>query len=301
MSIVTEISRLKSAKSAIAAAIAGKGVTVPDGTMLDGMADLIAGIEAGGGDVIVKAFETQPLKNEIIKKYIVPTINIAYSSAYTSSSAKLSITFTYGNSGDTHLAVFALRGYAEMPAIPDNWECIKWVPPVAGNINVQSLLLLRHIVTDSEQGESATISISVMNNFTYSRHYGIVLNLGDTSIDDSEIITFAQDNIASVTMELYEHTLLMCTSTIATGSAYGNEAWPTGNMGYISKILPNYGDGFQAGGRLAVMYIPYKSHQPFESLKLQATGLNDKACIICCALKLTPGTPYTYSAVLGGS
>ena len=47
MSIVTEISRLKSAKSAIAAAIAGKGVTVPDGTMLDGMAALIAGIEAG--------------------------------------------------------------------------------------------------------------------------------------------------------------------------------------------------------------------------------------------------------------
>ena len=49
MSIVTEISRLKSAKSAIAAAIAGKGVTVPDGTMLDGMAALIEAIEAGGG------------------------------------------------------------------------------------------------------------------------------------------------------------------------------------------------------------------------------------------------------------
>lgn len=48
MSIVTEISRLKSAKSAIAAAIAGKGVTVPDGTMLDGMAALIESIEAGG-------------------------------------------------------------------------------------------------------------------------------------------------------------------------------------------------------------------------------------------------------------
>ena len=49
MSIATEISRLKSAKSAIAAAIAGKGVTVPDGTLLDGMASLIESIEAGGG------------------------------------------------------------------------------------------------------------------------------------------------------------------------------------------------------------------------------------------------------------
>ena len=47
MSIVTEISRIKSAKSAIAAAIAGKGVTVPDGTLLDGMAALIESIEGG--------------------------------------------------------------------------------------------------------------------------------------------------------------------------------------------------------------------------------------------------------------
>lgn len=53
MSIVTEISRIKSAKSAIAAAIAGKGVTVPDGTMLDGMAALIEAIQAGGGGNIV--------------------------------------------------------------------------------------------------------------------------------------------------------------------------------------------------------------------------------------------------------
>ena len=51
MSIVTEISRIKSAKSAIAAAIAGKGVTVPDGTMLDEMAALIESIEAGGAVV----------------------------------------------------------------------------------------------------------------------------------------------------------------------------------------------------------------------------------------------------------
>ena len=50
MSIQSEITRLESAKSAIAAAIAGKGVTVPDGTLLDGMAALIESIETGGGD-----------------------------------------------------------------------------------------------------------------------------------------------------------------------------------------------------------------------------------------------------------
>ena len=49
MSIQTELTRLTNAKAAIKAAIEGKGVTVPDGTLLDGMAALIESIEAGGG------------------------------------------------------------------------------------------------------------------------------------------------------------------------------------------------------------------------------------------------------------
>lgn len=51
MSIQTDLTRIKNAKAAIKAAIEGKGVTVPDGTLLDGMADLIESIEAGGGGV----------------------------------------------------------------------------------------------------------------------------------------------------------------------------------------------------------------------------------------------------------
>ena len=54
MSIQTELTRITNAKAAIKTAIEGKGVTVPDGTMLDGMAALIAGIEAGGGDTSVE-------------------------------------------------------------------------------------------------------------------------------------------------------------------------------------------------------------------------------------------------------
>ena len=49
MSIQTELTRITNAKSAIKAAIEGKGVTVPDATLLDGMASLIERIEAGGG------------------------------------------------------------------------------------------------------------------------------------------------------------------------------------------------------------------------------------------------------------
>ena len=48
MSVQTEITRIESAKTAIATAIEGKGVTVPEGTKLDGMAALIESIETGG-------------------------------------------------------------------------------------------------------------------------------------------------------------------------------------------------------------------------------------------------------------
>ena len=49
MSIQTELTRITNAKAAIKAAVEGKGVTVPDDTLLDGMAALIESIEAGGG------------------------------------------------------------------------------------------------------------------------------------------------------------------------------------------------------------------------------------------------------------
>ena len=51
MSIQTELTRITNAKAAVKAAIEGKGVTVPDATLLDGMAALIEGIEAGGIDL----------------------------------------------------------------------------------------------------------------------------------------------------------------------------------------------------------------------------------------------------------
>ena len=50
MSIQTELTRITNAKAAIKTAIEGKGVTVPEATLLDGMASLIEAIEAGGGE-----------------------------------------------------------------------------------------------------------------------------------------------------------------------------------------------------------------------------------------------------------
>lgn len=48
MSIATDVSRIKGNITAALAAIADKGVTVPDGSTSDALAELIASIEAGG-------------------------------------------------------------------------------------------------------------------------------------------------------------------------------------------------------------------------------------------------------------
>lgn len=51
MSVQSEITRIESAKTAIATAIEGKGVTVPTGTKLDGLAALVEAIQGGGGNI----------------------------------------------------------------------------------------------------------------------------------------------------------------------------------------------------------------------------------------------------------
>ena len=55
--------------ASIVAAVEGKGVTVPDGTLLDGMAALIESIEAGGGSGTVESggvFGTYTVANDLI-------------------------------------------------------------------------------------------------------------------------------------------------------------------------------------------------------------------------------------------
>ena len=49
MSVQTQIDRISGNVSAALAAIAEKGVTVPDGSNSDALAELILSIEAGGG------------------------------------------------------------------------------------------------------------------------------------------------------------------------------------------------------------------------------------------------------------
>lgn len=51
MSISSEITRISNAKTAIVQSIANKGVTVPSGTKIDGMAALIDSIQTGGAAI----------------------------------------------------------------------------------------------------------------------------------------------------------------------------------------------------------------------------------------------------------
>lgn len=69
MSVQSEITRMQNAKAAIKAAIEGKGVTVPDGTLLDGIAALIDSIEAGGGGMKVEVFSLTPAQEIPRGKY----------------------------------------------------------------------------------------------------------------------------------------------------------------------------------------------------------------------------------------
>lgn len=54
MSISSEITRISNAKTAIAESITNKGVTVPSGTKIDGMAALIDSIQTGGSGTAVQ-------------------------------------------------------------------------------------------------------------------------------------------------------------------------------------------------------------------------------------------------------
>ena len=72
MSIQTELTRLTNAKAAIKTAIEGKGVTVPDTTLLDGMAALIESIEAGGGGNVVFGSFVPSDSSEIIIENAFP-------------------------------------------------------------------------------------------------------------------------------------------------------------------------------------------------------------------------------------
>ena len=115
MSIQTELTRIINAKAAIKASIEGKGVTVPEGTLLDGMAALIESIEAGGGGGVLPTPFTNITTGTFIlaslsycNKYpithglgIVPTLFAVYNDVNVSSSSSVAFIIYLAHS-NTH-------------------------------------------------------------------------------------------------------------------------------------------------------------------------------------------------------
>lgn len=66
MSVQTQIDRISVAVSAALAALTEKGVTVPDGTKVDGLAALIESIEAGGAGELFHAEITPATSGEVL-------------------------------------------------------------------------------------------------------------------------------------------------------------------------------------------------------------------------------------------
>ena len=121
MSVQSQIDRIAAAKASIVAAIEGKGVTVPDGTLLDGMAALIESIEAGGGGAgelfhteITPATSGEVLTLEVGEKGERIAAMIV--------SVKVGSAFEYGkNYGVMHIGTINTNGISKKPYI---WNII---------------------------------------------------------------------------------------------------------------------------------------------------------------------------------
>ena len=130
MSIQTELTRLTNAKAAIQTAIEGKGVTVPSGTLLDGMAALIESIEAGStsNNIVVGSFTlseslttSSPLyidvtfpKDELPLMYLVyeDTSNLLHSNtSHTATRLRSVIAIREKNSNPDYRAFMAISSY----------------------------------------------------------------------------------------------------------------------------------------------------------------------------------------------
>ena len=159
MSIQTELTRITNAKAAIKAAIEGKGVTVPDGTLLDGMAALIESIEAGGGEETLFGayFETGS---------IIPASDIT--TDYTIQFQKIFSGIT-GNINDPYYT-FVLwcsipPGYTSV-AIPNN----SWASVLIGRRKKSSIFSSGQYLSNSGSVSNAT-SIGEIGSNSYSDRF----------------------------------------------------------------------------------------------------------------------------------
>ena len=290
MSIQTELTRIINAKAAIKTAIEGKGVDVPSGAKLDALAALVEAISAGGGGTSAeKAFVPMPdvSSSGIIPKAVVPfPSKFSYTGSYTNSNAELSASISV-NSGDTVIAGVAMRSITALPAIPDEWEVLQYVPAAPGDTESKQCLLVLKTTANTDGNLSLTLS----QENASKRFYMLLVNLKDSTVYGGAQYsgTYTEGNFS---LELpYEHSLVLASAPIVSNTA-SNGSWRIYSV-FVEKYMANFNDNAAYGGRLCAMTVPYKSQQPEDVLR---GNIFDKmttqlisAHIVSYILGITPG------------
>lgn len=119
MSVQTQIDRISGNVSAALAAIADKGVTVPDGSTSDALAELIASIEAGGGASGFAAVATGEITLSIGQSYVfvshglgqIPDVVILYMSEFKTSTTGIVASILLGSKYQINAGHHKSSGY----------------------------------------------------------------------------------------------------------------------------------------------------------------------------------------------
>lgn len=113
MSVQTQIDRISGAVQSALAALTEKGVTVPDGTKVDGMAALIASIEAGGGipGYQIVSGTYSPSEDITSTIYVYRTKKLGINAASVSDINKRCVAITFLDISLTDEIIYPTAGY----------------------------------------------------------------------------------------------------------------------------------------------------------------------------------------------
>lgn len=181
MSISTEITRINSAKTAIATSIGNKGVTVPSTTKLDGYAALIDSIPTGGGSIPTEALTlTGSFTNRFAKNYWNWFID-NYGSQITTSGINGGLDCAFLSSSSLMEIPFIINGLAttEQSCSQTFYGCTA-LKSIGGMNNIQPNNLayffygcsnLREIPTGYD-----TWNFSILHSYTYAHNNNMFQN-----------------------------------------------------------------------------------------------------------------------------